>query len=54
MLSLILHAALRQQLAISPAADKPKILALVAAIHTRSDAMVYLAEVQNMIRTRKA
>jgi phospholipase C len=53
MLPATVHAALRQELQMTPD-RKPQVLAEVAALQTRADAMRYLAEVQTKLRARGA
>ncbi|HZU85568.1 MAG TPA: alkaline phosphatase family protein [Polyangiaceae bacterium] len=47
----ILHAAMRQDLLLSPA-KKSEILARVAALGTRADALAYLADVKGRLKTK--
>ena len=49
----IVHSAMQQDLAISPAEARRKIIARVASLRTRADAREYLAEVQRKIRPRR-
>jgi hypothetical protein len=49
MLPSVLHSALRQDLLLRPD-KKAEILARVAGLETRADAMKYLAEVQARLR----
>src|SRR5262249_48117064 len=50
----ILHSALRQDLLTSKPEDRSEILAKVAAIRTRRDAMNYLQSVQAKVRTARS
>jgi phospholipase C len=50
----VVHSALRQDLAASPAGARPDILARVQGLETRGDALRYLAEVQQKIRGARA
>ena len=50
----VVHSAMRQDLAVSPAGARPAILARVRDLQTRRDALHYLAEVQQKIRGAKA
>jgi phospholipase C len=50
----IVHAALRQDLEVSPSAQRPAIIARVRAIKTRSEAMQYLNEVRQKVAPVRA
>ena len=50
----IVQAALRQDLAVSPAAERPAIIARVRSIKTRSEAIQYLHEVQKKVAPVRA
>ena len=50
----VVHSAMQQDLALSPADARPAIVARVASLKTREDASQYLAEVQQKIRSLRA
>ncbi|MBZ5724798.1 MAG: phosphoesterase [Acidobacteriia bacterium] len=50
----VLQAALRSDLALSPAADRKKIIARVGAITTRREAKEYVEHVRRKVRARRA
>jgi len=49
----VIHSALRQDLELSPPAQRDAILARVSKIETREQARLYLADVQKKIHTRR-
>jgi phospholipase C len=53
-LPVIVNSALRQDLEVSPAAQRAQILKRVESIKTREQARQYLAEVQTKVRARRA
>ena len=50
----VVHSAMQQDIAVSPPAERPAIIARVAAMQTRADALKYMAEVQQKIRPIRA
>lgn len=53
-LPVILHAAMRQDLELSPAADRDRIIARLASLKTRAEAAKYMAEVAMKRRALRA
>jgi len=50
----VVHSAMQQDLAASPASARPAIVSRVRSIRTRADAANYMAEVQKKVRSVKA
>lgn len=50
----VVHSAMQQDLATSPASERPAIVSRVKSIQTRSDAAHYMADVQKKVQTAKS